>query len=202
MQPRIDIIHENIQWQKLFQFVSYSNTKVRSEVRGGGRKPWPQKGLGKARHGSIRSPLWRKGGVVHGPRSPTPHFYMLPFYVRVIGLASIFSIKLAQDDLHLVSKLEFPNNESLFIKQLMKKRNWGPSVLFIDDNNIVSKNVAIATASLEEINIISVYGLNVYSLLKHDTVVITKAALEIIENKLLYQLHRIDSKNISKQFKM
>jgi large subunit ribosomal protein L4 len=57
--PRIDLIHLNVQWQKDFRRVSFAHTKTRAEVRGGGRKPWPQKGLGKARHGSIRSPLWR-----------------------------------------------------------------------------------------------------------------------------------------------
>ncbi|KAJ8948198.1 hypothetical protein NQ318_010474 [Aromia moschata] len=59
VNPRIDIIHENKKWQQLYRFVSYAHTKARFECRGGGRKPWPQKGLGKARHGSIRSPLFR-----------------------------------------------------------------------------------------------------------------------------------------------
>lgn len=74
----------------------YDHTKTRAEVRGGGRKPWPQKGTGRARHGSIRSPLWRGGGIAHGPRSPQTYFYMLPFYTRVHGLISCFSVKLAQ----------------------------------------------------------------------------------------------------------
>lgn len=74
----------------------YAHTKVRNEVRGGGRKPWPQKGLGRARHGSIRSPLFRGGGVIHGPRSPKTYFFMLPFYKRVLGLTSTLSIKHAQ----------------------------------------------------------------------------------------------------------
>ena len=131
--PRIDIIHQNIEWQRKYRFVSFAHTKVRSEVRGGGRKPWPQKGLGKARHGSIRSPLWRGGGVVHGPRSPASHFYMLPFFTRVHGLTSALSVKFAQDDLHVVNDLEIPTEDSAYIKNLMEKRNWGPSVLIIDE---------------------------------------------------------------------
>lgn len=131
--PRIDVIHQNVKWQRLYKWVCYAHTKVRSEVRGGGRKPWPQKGSGRSRHGSIRSPLWRGGGVAHGPRSPTPHFYMLPFYTRVLGLTSTLSVKLAQDDLHIVNNLNIPTDESKFIEELFESRNWGPSALIIDE---------------------------------------------------------------------
>lgn len=130
--PRIDIIHQNIKWQQMYRFVSYAHTKSRFEVRGGGRKPWPQKGLGRARHGSRRSPLFKGGGVIHGPKSPTPHFYMLPFFTRLHGLTSALSIKLAQDDLHIVDSLEIPSEESDYMQELVKSRLWGPSVLFVD----------------------------------------------------------------------
>lgn len=88
--------------------------------------------MGKARHGSIRSPLFKGGGVIHGPKSPTTHFYMLPFYKRVNGLTSTLSVKFAQDDLHVVENLEIPTEDSSFLEELVKSRNWGPSVLFID----------------------------------------------------------------------
>lgn len=77
-------------------FQCFEHAQSRAEMRGGGRKPWPQKGLGRARHGSIRSPLFYKGGAAHGPRSPKTYFYMLPFHKRVLGLTSTLSIKLAQ----------------------------------------------------------------------------------------------------------
>lgn len=131
--PRMDIIHLNVEWQKKYRFVSFAHTKLRFECRGGGRKPWPQKGLGKARHGSIRSPLFRGGGVVNGPRSPTTHFYMLPFFTRCLGLTTTLSVKLAQDDLHVVKDLEIPTDDPEYIKSLIEKRNWGPSVLFVDE---------------------------------------------------------------------
>lgn len=131
--PRMDIIHLNIEWQRKYRFVSFAHAKLRFECRGGGRKPWPQKGLGKARHGSIRSPLFRGGGVIHGPRSPTTHFYMLPFFTRVLGLTSTLSVKLAQDDLHVVKDLEIPTDDGDYIKNLIEERNWGPSVLIIDE---------------------------------------------------------------------
>lgn len=130
--PRIDIVHQNVKWQRNYRYVSYAHTKIRSEVRGGGRKPWPQKGMGKARHGSIRSPLWRGGGVVHGPRSPTTHFYMLPFFTRVYGLTSMLSIKLAQDDLHIIDDIEIPTDDPKYIEEMIDSRKWGPSVLIVD----------------------------------------------------------------------
>ncbi|XP_022902494.2 large ribosomal subunit protein uL4m [Onthophagus taurus] len=200
--PRIDIIHQNVRWQRLYRFVSYAHTKVRSEVRGGGRKPWPQKGMGKARHGSIRSPLFKGGGVIHGPRSPTPHFYMLPFYTRLHGLTSTLSIKLAQDDLHVVDNLDLPSDEPKFIEELVKSRNWGLSVLFVDVSDIMPRNITAATDTIKHFNLMPVYGLNVYSMLKYDTLVLTKAAVEHIELKLLTHLHKNDTRSVLDKYKV
>ncbi|XP_043465708.1 39S ribosomal protein L4, mitochondrial [Leptopilina heterotoma] len=201
-QPRVDIIHENIRWQRMFRFVSYAHTKTRAEVRGGGRKPWPQKGSGRARHGSIRSPLWRKGGRIHGPRSPTTHFYMLPFFKRVHGLTSTLTVKLAQDDLHIVSDLEIPSEETSYIEDIINERNWGPSVLFVDDADFMPRNISIATENLKHVNLMPVYGLNVYSMLKHDTLVLTERAARLIEEKLLFQLNRANHGNVASKFKL
>lgn len=132
-EPRIDIIHQNVKWQRNYRFVSFAHAKLRFEIRGGGRKPWPQKGLGRARHGSIRSPLWKGGGVSHGPRSPTTHFYMLPFYTRVLGLTSALSVKLAQDDLHVVDNLDLPTDDPKYLQELIDARKWGPAVLIVDE---------------------------------------------------------------------
>lgn len=170
--PRIDIIHQNIQWQRKYRWVSFAHTKTRNEVRGGGRKPWPQKGLGRARHGSIRSPLFRGGGIVHGPRSPTTHFFMLPYYSRVLGLTSTLSVKLAQDDLHIVDHLNIPTDDPRFIQDLITERCWGPSVLFVDDLDILPENFAVAIETIGHVNFMPVYGLNVYSMLKYNTLVI------------------------------
>ncbi|KAG8223488.1 hypothetical protein J437_LFUL004956 [Ladona fulva] len=200
--PRIDIIHRNVIWQYKYKYVSYAHTKTRAEVRGGGRKPWPQKGLGKARHGSIRSPLWKGGGVAHGPRSPTPHFFMLPYYVRVMGLVTTLSVKFAQDDLHIIDSLDIPTEDPKFIEELFEMRNWGPSVLLVDDTDLMPKNITLATDHVGHINLMPVYGLNVYSMLKHETLVLTLAALNSIEDKLLSSLHRSDGLNSQKKFRL
>ncbi|CAH0555927.1 unnamed protein product [Brassicogethes aeneus] len=200
--PRIDIIHQNVRWQQLYRYVSYAHTKLKFEVRGGGRKPWPQKGLGKARHSSIRSPLWKGGGIAHGPRSPTPHFYMLPFYTRINGLTSTLSIKFAQDDLHVVDNLELPTDEKSFLEELVKSRNWGPSVLFVDDTDIMPRNITAATDEIKHINLMPVYGLNVYSMLKYETLVITRSAIDLIESKILENLNRNDDKTFTGKYKV
>ncbi|CRL08391.1 CLUMA_CG021264, isoform A [Clunio marinus] len=200
--PRIDIIHQNVHWQKLYRYVSFAHAKHRFECRGGGRKPWPQKGLGRARHGSIRSPLFRGGGVTHGPRSPTTHFYMLPFFTRVHGLTTTLSVKLAQDDLHVVKDLEIPTDDEDYIKDLIEKRNWGPSVLIVDDNDMFPENIAVATDTISYVNLMPVYGLNCYSMIKHDTLVLTQAAVEKITERILYQFTRADEKNITQKFRL
>ncbi|XP_055919716.1 39S ribosomal protein L4, mitochondrial [Eupeodes corollae] len=199
--PRVDVIQENIEWQRKYRYVSFAHTKSRSEVRGGGRKPWPQKGGGRSRHSSIRSPLFKGGGIAHGPRSPTTHFYMLPFYKRVMGLTSTLSVKLAQDDLHIVRDLDIPSRDPNFIKDLIKERNWGPSVLVIDNNDIFPENICYATNDIGYVNLMPVYGLNTYSMLKHDTLVLTVAAVKQIVDRILYQLTRRDARDLENKFK-
>ncbi|XP_075153791.1 mitochondrial ribosomal protein L4 [Haematobia irritans] len=201
-QPRVDVIQENIEWQRKYRYVSFAHTKTRAEVRGGGRKPWPQKGGGRARHGSIRSPLLKGGGIAHGPRSPTTHFYMLPFFKRVMGLTSTLSVKLAQDDLHIINDVEIPSKDPEFIKDLIKERNWGPSVLIVDKNAEFPENICYATDSLGYVNLMPAFSLNCYSMLKHETLVLTVEAVKHIEDRLLFQMHRTDAFAKGEKFKL
>ncbi|XP_054264814.1 39S ribosomal protein L4, mitochondrial-like [Macrosteles quadrilineatus] len=202
MMPRIDIIAQNVHWQKEYRFVDYNWAPTREERPGGGRKPWPQKGLGRARHGSIRSPLFLKGGEAHGPRGPTSHFYMLPYFSRVMGLTSTLSIKLSQDDLHIVDSLEIPTDEPRYLEDLISTRGWGISVLFVDVPDLMPKNISLACEGFKHMNLMPAYGLNVYSMLKHETLVLTTAAVDHIEEKLLFALHRTDYKDKMKKFKI
>jgi len=200
--PRLDVIHENIRWQQLYRNVSYANTKVRSEVRGGGRKPRPQKGSGRSRHGSIRSPIWKGGGIVHGPRSPTTYFYMLGFDARLNGLRAALSVKLAQDDLHVVDSLELPSDNPTFLADLVEERGWGPSVLFVDETDVMPFNITAATEAHGHYNLMPVYGLNVYSMLKHQTLVLTLAAVNRIEERILFHMHRNDAMEARRKFQL
>lgn len=187
---RIDILHAVELWQRNYKRISHANTKVRAEVRGGGRKPWNQKGSGRARHGSIRSPIWRGGGVSHGPRGPTSYYYMLPMKVRVQGLKIALSSKLAQNYLHVVDSLNIPTPDPQYLVDLIKRRYWGESVLIVDGNEELPENILQATAELKTVNVIPAIGLNVHSMLKHEVVVLTLEAVQFLENKLLWHDHR------------
>ncbi|XP_067938503.1 large ribosomal subunit protein uL4m-like [Watersipora subatra] len=188
--PRLDVLHENVHWQLMYRNINYSRVKTRAEMSGGGRKPWPQKGTGRARHGSIRSPLWIGGGRAKGPRGPKNQFYMLPVGVRLLGLTTTLSCKLAQNDLFIVDSLETPTNDPAYLKDLQKARDWGLSLLFVDDNDKVPQNFATALSQIPEYNAMPVFGLNVYSMLKHETVILTLAALERIEERIMFHKHK------------
>lgn len=89
---------------------------------------------------------------------------MLPFYTRVVGLTSTLSVKLAQDDLHIVNELEIPTSEPSYIEQLIEKRNWGSSVLFVDSYDIMPTNITLATDQIKHINLMPVYGKCIYTI--------------------------------------
>ncbi|RUS70469.1 hypothetical protein EGW08_021768 [Elysia chlorotica] len=187
--PRIDVLHQNIHWQKMYRHIDYNFEKSRAELRGGGRKPWPQKGLGKARHGSIRSPLWIRGAKAHGPRGPKSYFHMLPRSVRGLGLRTALSCKYAQNDLVVVDSFDIPSADPEFLAEMADVRFWGYSVLFVDDTDVMPDNIAVSVHGNEGFSLMPSYGLNVYSMLKHETLVLTVAALEKIERKLLEEMH-------------
>lgn len=128
---------------------------------------------------------------------------MLPFYSRVMGLTSTLSVKFSQDDLHVINNLELPTDDPQFLKDLMEKRKWGPSLLIIDTEDIIPENLAIISDRLAYVNVMPVYGLNVYSMLKHDTLVMTTRAVKYIEDKILFHLHRTDAHLIqTKKFRV
>ncbi|XP_025944546.1 39S ribosomal protein L4, mitochondrial isoform X1 [Apteryx rowi] len=185
VNPRLDILHTVAMWQKNFKRISYAKVKTRAEVRGGGRKPWRQKGTGRSRQGSIRSPLWRGGGIAHGPRGPTSYFYMLPMKVRVMGLKVALTVKLMQDNLHIVDCLEMPTADPQYLVELARYRHWGQSVLIVDVNEM-PENIENAAASLKTITLIPALGLNVHSMLKHHTLVLTLDTVAFLEKKLLW----------------
>uniref|UniRef100_A0A8C1B0W5 Large ribosomal subunit protein uL4m n=1 Tax=Cyprinus carpio carpio TaxID=630221 RepID=A0A8C1B0W5_CYPCA len=161
----LDILHAVEVWQRNFKRI-VSNYEVHMMLCG---ETMETKGSGRARHGSIRSPLWRGGGVAHGPRGPSSYYYMLPMKVQVQGLKVALTAKLAQDYLHIVDLLEIPAPDPHCLLDLVKLRQWGDSVLIVDVGDEFPQNILKATEDMKTVNIIPAIGLNVHSILKHES---------------------------------
>ncbi|KAG6920886.1 mitochondrial ribosomal protein L4, partial [Chelydra serpentina] len=127
----------------------------------------------------------RAGGIIHGPRGPTSYYYMLPMKVRVLGLKVALTAKLMQDNLHIVDGLDMPTDDPQYLADLARYRHWGQSVLIVDVNQM-PENIMKAAASLKTITLVPALGLNVHSMLKHETLVLTLDSLAFLEEKLLW----------------
>ena len=151
------------------------DTKNRTEVRGGGRKPWRQKGTGRARQGSIRSPQWRGGGVVFGP---TPRGYggKLNRKVRRLALQSALSQKVLDEAVKVVESLQIEQVKTKEFVAIMNNLNLENKTLFVVSGEEQFENAFLSLRNLENTMLLSVEGLNVYDIVNSDAVVFTKEA--------------------------
>ena len=155
-----------------------SKTKTRSEVRGGGKKPWRQKGTGRARHGSTRSPIWVGGGVAFGP---TPRSYKKKATKRDrrTALKSVLSSKQQNKKLYVLDELSFEEPKTKQFRQMMENLNLETTALFvIEDDNV---NAKLSARNLPNVETRQYNTINVYDILKYDAFVMTKAAAEKIQ---------------------
>ena len=185
-RPRVDILHRVVVWQRAKIRAGTAKVKNRSEVRGGGRKPRQQKGSGRARQGSIRAPHFVGGGVVHGPRGPVSYDYTLPKKVRRLGLRSALSVKYAQGDLKIVDALTLESHKTRDLLPILECHGWSSALLV--DGGDVDVNVCRATQNLPKVDVLPSRGLNVYSILLRDTLVMSVGALRMLEDRLLGDL--------------
>ncbi|MEW5952259.1 MAG: 50S ribosomal protein L4 [Bacillota bacterium] len=157
------------------------DTKTRGEVRGGGRKPWRQKGTGRARHGSIRSPIWRGGGIVFGPH-PREYGYSIPKKVRRLALKSALSSKVEAGSILVLDELTFPNPKTKDMIKVLDnlKVNNKALVVTADGDEMVTRSAR----NIPGVKPMAVKGLNVYDLLAHPTLVITRDAVVRVEEVL------------------
>lgn len=166
---------------------------TRNELPGGTRKPWPQKGTGRARHGSTNSPIFLRGGWAKGPRGPVTAFKLLRHFDLVNALTSMLTIKLAQDDLKIVDTIDsYTSEDPKELENHFEDRGWGPSVLIVDKRDEFPQPLREATATLNHVNLMSTVGVNTLSMAKHETMVVTYDALRELEYRLLHQLVRTD----------
>jgi large subunit ribosomal protein L4 len=157
-------------------------TKVRSEVAGGGAKPWKQKGTGRARAGTSRSPLWRGGGITFGPK-PRNYEFSLQKKVRSNALRQVLSTKAGSEKFIVVDDFAFdaPRTKD-FIKSLNSFKLTG-KVLVVDADN-ENDNLYLSLRNLPGVNVLPCEGLNVYDVMNHETVLCTQKGLRAIEARL------------------
>jgi large subunit ribosomal protein L4 len=167
------LLHEAVRWHRAVLRSGTHKTKTRGEVRGSGRKLWRQKGTGRARVGSIRSPLWRKGGTVHGP-VPRDYSYRLPRKVLLGALRSALSAKLADGRLTVVEAwaLETPKTKAL--RQALDRLDGTSTILLVESG--ANRNLELASRNLEGVNLAETRTLGPYDVLRHDRLMLSKPA--------------------------
>jgi large subunit ribosomal protein L4 len=148
-------------------------TKVRGEVAGSGKKLWKQKGTGRARMGSIRSPIWRHGGTVHGPQ-PRDYSYNLPRKMLLGALRSALSAKLRDGELKVVNAFTFQDHKSKGVRAALNKLEAKKTVLVVDNDE--NRNLSLGSRNLEGVTLVASREVTVYELLKHEQVLLTQAA--------------------------
>ncbi len=154
------------------------STKTKSEVRGGGIKPWRQKGTGRARQGSIRSAQWVKGGIVLGPK-PRSYRYTLPKKLKRVALKSALSSKLNENEIFVLDKLNFDTYKTKQMAEVLKNLKVEDSaVIVLADKN---ENVQLAARNLPGVKTLLVNTMNVYDIVKHRKFIITKDAVSKVE---------------------
>lgn len=124
--------------------------------------------------------------MAHGPRGPTSYYYMLPMKVRVLGLKVALSTKLTQGYLEVVDSLDVPSPDPLSLSEQLRLRHWGQSVLLVNLDEEIPENMLKATETLKTVSIIPAIGLNVHSILKHESLVLTLETVRFLEEKLLW----------------
>ena len=148
-------------------------TKVRSEVAGSGKKLWKQKGTGRARVGSVRSPIWRHGGSVHGPQ-PRDYSYKLPHKMVVGALRSALSAKVRDGELKVVLALDFAGPKTRDAAGALAKLEPGRSVLVVDNGE--NRNLSLGVRNIKGVTLISTREVNAFHLLGHQSVLLSQAA--------------------------
>jgi large subunit ribosomal protein L4 len=158
-----------------------AKTKKRGEVRGGGIKPFKQKGTGRARAGSIRSPIWRGGGVVFGPQ---PRDYSIRLNKRVVRLAfaRAFSERLTDGSVLVVERFAPAQPKTRLLAELLKKLGVQKGALLI--NEVADRNLTLAVRNMAKVEVVQAADVNTYQVLRYPQVVVSRAALEKLEQRM------------------
>jgi len=178
IEPNEAIVHSVLVNYLANQRQGTQSTKTRSEVSGGGRKPWRQKGTGRARQGSIRAPQWVKGGIALGPR-PRSYKYTVNKKERRLAIKSLLSSKVLEKELTVVDKLELTEIKTkTMVKALADLKVEGKTLIVLPENN---KNVLMSARNIEGVKTITLNNINVFDLLKYNNLVLPLETVKKIE---------------------
>ena len=168
-----NLLHETVRWYQAAQRAGTHKTKGRGEVSGSGKKLWKQKGTGRARVGSIRSSIWRKGGTVHGP-VPRSYAYKLPRKMVLGALRSALSAKLAEEKLTVVDAWHLESHKTKPFREALGKLEGTKTMLLVE--LAANHNLELASRNLEGVKLVAPHMLQPYDLLRHDRLYLSKDA--------------------------
>lgn len=174
-------IYDVVKMQMASKRSGTSSTKGRSEVSGGGKKPWRQKGTGRARVGTTRSPIWRGGGIVFGPL-PRDYSFTVPKKVKKLALISALSMKAKEDKILVLNDFPMEEIKTKKFKEVVDRFGWKKALFLTDKANPILEK---SSRNLKGIKMLRSEGINVYDLLNHDYVVILEPSVKMIEEALL-----------------
>lgn len=179
-KPRTHLLHQAVVMQLANRRTGSAATKSKGFVSGGGKKPWRQKGTGRARAGSIRSPIWVGGGTVFGPQ-PRDYSYRMPRTARREALLSALSLKKRESKLIVVDKLELEQTKTKLMVQALAELKVASALLVIPQ---ADAKIERSARNLPNVKVLRVDGLNVYDLLRYEHLILTEQALKILQEKL------------------
>ena len=182
IEPHIGVVHQAVLRQQANARLGTHNTLTRGEVRGGGKKPWRQKGTGRARQGSTRSPQWRHGGVVFGPH-PRSYVQDMPRKMRRLAMRSVLSAKAADGRLLIVDSFEALEPRTKVLLALLGTLQLsGRHVLIMTPERV--QNLELAAGNLPNVRLLRTHFLSLVAMLKAEVLILDRASLEVIESIL------------------
>ena len=181
LEVKQHILHDVVKMQLANRRAGTASTKTRSEVRGGGAKPWRQKGTGRARAGTRNSPIWRGGGTTFGPK-PRDYSYKLPKKVRKLGLRMALSTRFSESNMVVLDAFDLKDIKTKKFLEVMKKLEIENGLIVIPEMN---ENLEKSSRNVHGFKVISSAGLNVYDILLHRRLVLLQPCLDQLEKRLL-----------------
>lgn len=175
------VVYDVVKMQMASKRSGTASTKTRSDVSGGGKKPWRQKGTGRARSGSSRSPIWKKGGTVFGPH-PRDYAYSVPKKVRKKALISALSLKFKENKMVILKDFPMEKISTRVFQKVVDLFDVKKALFVLDDNNDVLMK---SSRNIKNIKMIRSEGINVYDILNHEHLILLEPSVKKIEGALL-----------------